>query len=77
MVNLVTLTGDADRDRLTFFLPYAASSGGAALTLHGSTVHYAPSQAGITDGFVYGVSDGRGGVSAGVVVVDVISGVPR
>jgi hypothetical protein len=77
VVNLAALTADPDRDRLTFFLPHATSSRGAMLAMAGPTVQYWPSQPGITDGFVYGVSDGRGGMSAGVVVVDVISGVPR
>ena len=77
VVNLMRLTDDPDHNRLTFFLPYATSSRGAAIQLRGPVATYWPNQAGITDGFVYVVSDVRGGMNAGVVVVEVASGFPR
>ena len=77
VVNLMRLTDDPDRDRLAFFLPYSTSSRGATIEMRGPVAMYRPNQAGITDGFVYVVSDGRGGMNAGVVVVEVTSGLPR
>lgn len=77
VIDLRFLTDDPDHDRLTFFLPYATSSRGASIELRGSFAVYWPNQPGIRDGFVYVVSDRRGGMNAGVVAVDVISGLPR
>jgi hypothetical protein len=77
MVDLKLLTGDADHDALRFGLPHATSSRGARLELRGPLAVYWPNQANIMDGFVYAVSDGHGGVSAGVVVVRVGSGFAR
>jgi len=77
VIDLRFLTDDPDHDRLTFFLPYSTSSRGAPIELRGSFAVYWPNQPGIRDGFVYVVSDRRGGMNAGVVAVDVISGLPR
>jgi hypothetical protein len=77
LIDLRFLTDDLDHDRLTFFLPYATSSRGATIELRGPVAIYWPNQPGIRDGFVYVVSDRRGGMNAGVVTVDVISGFPR
>jgi hypothetical protein len=77
VIDLRFLTDDPDHDRLTFFLPYSTSSRGAPIELRGSFAVYWPNQPGIRDGFVYVVSDRRGGMNAGVVAVDVISGFPR
>jgi hypothetical protein len=70
-VDLSRLVVDPDHDRLTFSLPYAISTRGAPIGLAGTVATYQPAQAGITDGFVYVVSDGRRGVSAAVVTVQV------
>jgi hypothetical protein len=70
-VDLSRLVVEPDHDRLTFSLPYATSTRGAPIGLAGTVATYRPTQAGITDGFVYVVSDGRGGVSAAVVTVQV------
>lgn len=71
-VDLSRLAADPDHDRLVFSLPYATSTRGAPITLTGSVATYRPTQAGITDGFVYVVSDGKRGVSAAVVTVRVL-----
>ena len=71
-VDLSRLVTDPDRDPLTFSLPYATSTRGATITLAGSIATYQPSQAGITDGFVYVVSDGKKGTNAAVVRVQVV-----
>jgi hypothetical protein len=76
-VNLTALVDDLDRNPLTFSLPYTTSSRGAPIGLASTVATYTPNQAGITDGFVYVVSDGRGGTSAGVVTVKVTSGFAR
>lgn len=43
------------------------------LSISGSVVTYTPAGAGITDGFVYIVADGKGGKSSAVVAVVVNS----
>ncbi len=66
------LTGDPDGDPLTYSLPYDKSYQGNAVAMMSPTeVTYFPVLTAITDGFVYRVSDGRGGVSVNVVVVTV------
>jgi hypothetical protein len=77
VVDLRLLTGDADHDQLRFGLAHATSSRGARLELRGPLAVYWSNQASTTDGFVYVVSDGRGGMNAGVVVVRVGSGFAR
>ena len=72
-LDLATLVqSPADTSTLTFSLPFGESSRGATLKRHGSTVTYTPSAtlgAGMVDGFVYTVSDGKHGTAAGVVTV--------
>jgi hypothetical protein len=70
-IDLSRLAFDRDHDRLRFSLPYATSTRGAAIALAGSVATYVPSTSGITDGFVYIVSDGKGGTNAAVVTVHV------
>lgn len=70
-VDLSSLAEDADADPLTFSLVHKLSSRGADLTIDGSTVTYTPGEADAVDGFVFGVSDGKGGVSHAVVTVHV------
>ncbi len=72
-INLDSLTFDANGDALRFSLPHDSSSRGGALQLRGSFVRYWPParQSNIVDGFVYRVSDGKGGTSNGVIRVRV------
>jgi predicted RNA-binding protein with TRAM domain len=70
-VDLAKLAKDKDGDGLTFSLPHAISSRGAPISLAASVVTYTPVQAGIVDGFVYVVADGKGGRSPNVVTVKV------
>jgi hypothetical protein len=70
-IDLRWLAADLNGDQLSFSLPYATSSRGAAIVLRGTVATYWPTQMGITDGFVFVVSDGRGGRSADVVTVAV------
>ncbi len=70
-IDLRMLAADPNGDRLSFSLPYATSSRGARLTLRGPMATYWPVQMGIIDGFVYVVSDDRGGRSADVVTAAV------
>ena len=66
------LTGDPDGDPLTYSLPYDTSYRGNPVAMTSlAEVTYFPVATGITDGFVYRVSDGKGGVSVNVVVVSV------
>jgi hypothetical protein len=70
-VDLSKLAKDKDGDALTFSLPHAVSSRGAPISLTTTVVSYTPVQAGIVDGFVYVVSDAKGGRSHNVVTVKV------
>lgn len=72
-LNLNTVTFDVNGDPLRFSLPHDSSSRGGTLQIKGSFVRYSP-PAGLTnivDGFVYRVSDGKGGSSIGIVRVKV------
>jgi len=68
-IDLSTLALDPDGDTLEFALPHALSSRGAALSLEEGRVTYVPAQTGITDGFVFGVTDGKGAWVHELVVV--------
>jgi hypothetical protein len=70
-INLATLTRDQNADSLSYALSHTTTSLGGSVTLNGSTVTYIP-PAGVnnkTDYFVYVVTDGKGGVGAGVITV--------
>ncbi len=72
-IELAANTRDADGDTLTYALPYGATSLGGTVSLAGSVVTYTP-PAGVsqrTDHFVYLATDGKGGVDATVVAVDI------
>jgi hypothetical protein len=72
-VDLSTLASDRDGDPLSFALPYATTTLGGSVSLAGSMVSYTP-PASVTSGqdaFVYVVTDGRGGVNAAVVTVQI------
>ena len=73
-IDLAPNTQDADGDTLSYSLPYAATSLGGSVSLAGSVVTYTP-PAGLsqrTDHFVYVATDGKGGVDATVVAVDIL-----
>jgi len=72
-INLATLARDADGDTLSYALSHSTTVLGGSVTLNGSTVTYTP-PAGVsnrTDQFVYVVTDGRGGVAAAVMSVQI------
>lgn len=72
-INLAGLVLDADGDTLTYSLPHPTSNRGGTLSLNGALVEYTP-PAGFTnrtDGFVFQVSDGKGGKTNGVILVAV------
>lgn len=69
MMDLGGLASDPDGDALSFSLSHPRSSRGATLAIEGSVVTYTINETDITDGFVYIVSDGKGGVSSAVVTV--------
>jgi hypothetical protein len=69
--DLATLTRDQNADSLSYALSHTTTSLGGSVTLNGSTITYTP-PAGVnnkTDYFVYVVTDGKGGVGAGVITV--------
>jgi len=72
-INLDLLTFDLNGDPLRYSLPHDSSSRGGALQIKGSYVRYWPPAGAthITDGFVYRVSDGKGGTSNGVIRIKV------
>ena len=72
-VDLSALARDVDGDPLAYALSHASTALGGSVSLSGSTVTYAP-PAGVasgTDYFVYVVTDGRGGVGAAVITVNI------
>ena len=70
-LDLATLVTDPG-DTLTYILPHPTSWRGNALNLSGSTVTYTPPGPGpLVDGFTYVVSDGKGGITASYVIVNV------
>jgi|GEM_PF-1544661 len=70
-LNLSTLTRDMDGDPRSYTLSHTDTSLGGTVGISGSTVTYTPpvNVTTKTDYFVYVVTDGRGGVNAGVVTV--------
>ena len=75
-IDLAGLALDADGDTLSYSLPHPTSNRGGTLSLNGSSVEYTPPAgfANRTDGFVFQVSDGKGGKTNGIILVAV--GVP-
>jgi hypothetical protein len=72
-VDLATLTRDPDGDPLSYALSHTTTSLGGSVTVSGSMVTYTPPHgvSGKTDYFVYVVTDGKGGASAGVITVQI------
>jgi hypothetical protein len=71
-VDLAALATDPDGNILQYFIPHEATARGGTLSLAGTVVVYSPpAGTDFTDGFVYGVKDGRGGVAVAVVTVGV------
>jgi len=72
-VNLSTLTRDLDGDSLSYALSQTTTSRGGAVSLAGNMVTYTPpvGASNVTDYFVYVVTDGKGGVGAAVVAVQI------
>ena len=72
-VNLSTLTRDLDGDSLSYALSQTTTSRGGAVFLAGNMVTYTPpiGASSVTDYFVYVVTDGKGGVGAAVVAVQI------
>jgi hypothetical protein len=72
-VNLATLTRDLDGDPLSYALSQATTSRGGAVSLTGNMVTYTPpaGASNVTDYFVYVVTDGKGGVGAAVIAVQI------
>ena len=72
-VNLSTLTRDLDGDSLSYALSQTTTSRGGAVSLAGNMVTYTPpvGASSVTDYFVYVVTDGKGGVGAAVVAVQI------
>lgn len=73
VIDLGSLTSDANGDRLRYLLNHGSSIRGGALQRLGRWVVYTPPAGGgnLTDGFVYVVSDGKGGKDIGVVTIRV------
>lgn len=72
-VSLAPLAVDADNDTLTFTLSHSVTSLGGTVTLSGTNVLYTP-PVGIsnqTDYFVYVATDGKGGVRAAVIRIEI------
>ncbi len=70
MIDLASIVSDPDGDPLTLTLPYGTSTRGATLALSGTMVSYFPSGgSALPDAFVYIASDGKGGVTPGVISV--------
>ena len=72
-INLSTLTRDLDGDTLSYALSHSTTSRGGSVSLAGSMATYTPpvGASNLTDYFVYVVSDGKGGVGAAVVAVEI------
>jgi hypothetical protein len=72
-IDLAALTRDVDGDPLSYALSHAGSSLGGTVILNGATATYIPpaGAANVTDRFVYVVTDGRGGISAAVITIEI------
>jgi hypothetical protein len=72
-INLATLTRDLDGDPLTYSLSQATTSRGGTVSLNGGMAIYTPpvGASNVTDYFVYVVTDGKGGVGAAVIAVQI------
>jgi hypothetical protein len=72
-VNLATLTRDLDGDPLSYALSQTITSRGGSVSLDGSMAIYTPpaGASNVTDYFVYVVTDGKGGVGAAVIAVQI------
>jgi hypothetical protein len=72
-VQLATLTRDPDDDQLSYAVSHATTSLGGGVTVNDSMAVYTPPPgvSGKTDYFVYVVTDGKGGVAAGVITVQI------
>jgi len=72
-INLATLTRDLDGDPLSYALSQTITSRGGAVSLDGSMAIYTPPPgvSNVTDYFVYVVTDGKGGVGAAVIAVQI------
>jgi hypothetical protein len=72
-INLATLTRDLDGDSLSYGLSQTTTSRGGVVSLTGSMATYTPPAGAnnVTDYFVYVVTDGKGGVGAAVIAVQV------
>jgi hypothetical protein len=72
-INLATLTRDLDGDPLSYALSQTTTSRGGTVSLTGNMATYTPpaGASNVTDYFVYVVSDGKGGVGAAVIAVQI------
>lgn len=72
-IDLGALARDADGDTLSYALSHGTTTLGGSVTLNGTLVTYTPpvGATNTTDSFVYVVTDGRGGVGAAVISVQI------
>jgi len=72
-INLSTLARDLNGDSLSYALSHATTSRGGSVSLAGSMATYTPpaGASNVTDYFVYVVADGKGGVGAAVIAVQI------
>jgi len=72
-INLATLTRDLDGDSLSYGLSQTTTSRGGVVSVTGSMATYTPppGASNVTDYFVYVVTDGKGGVGAAVIAVQI------
>ncbi|HMH20085.1 MAG TPA: Ig-like domain-containing protein [Burkholderiales bacterium] len=72
-INLSTLARDLDGDALSYALSHSTTNRGGAVSLTGSMATYTPpvGLSNAADYFVYVVTDGKGGVGAAVIAVQI------
>lgn len=70
--NLLTNDTDPDGDTISFVSVSVTSTNGGAVTTNQGWIHYSPPSLSSTnhDAFTYTVSDGRGGLAAGWIIVN-------